>query len=129
MNGDPEPLRWLALAIAPEKLPAALAALNGERSLAQIFPQAAILHLYPDGGQDRIPVAQIELLLQAARIPHLLDRLRAAAVLDPAPDRAVLIRPLAAGPRDCIVLPAPATAPYAQIVRWRGPRGEWREER
>lgn len=123
MQGDPEPWRWLALAIAPEKLSAALAALNGERSLAQVFPQAAILHLYPDGRQERIPVAQVELLLPPGRIPHLLDRLRAAAVLDPAPDRAVLIRPLgAARQRDCIVLPAPAAAPYAQIVRWRGPK-------
>lgn len=127
MDGDSGTLRWLALAIAQDRVSAALAALNGERGLAQLYPRAAIVRLYPDGRQDRFLIAQLELLLAPARVAGLAQRFRAAGVLAPAADHAILIGPQAgASQRDCLVLPAPAGAPYAQVIRWRGPRRDQR---
>ncbi|MGH9507639.1 MAG: hypothetical protein ACRD13_12010 [Terriglobales bacterium] len=120
MLRDPDSWRWLSLAIAPQKLPAALATLNGERRLARIYPHAAILHLYRDGRQERIPVAQLELALPPATIPQLLTRLESTGTLDPAAGGPIILPLAAAREAACMVLPAPASAPYVQIVRWRG---------
>ncbi|MGH9535545.1 MAG: hypothetical protein ACRD2E_11885 [Terriglobales bacterium] len=120
MPGDASGWRWVALAVEPIQIPATLAALDGDGGTALTYPDAGILRLYADGRQERIGVAQVELVLPAARIPAMLRRLRAAGVLREEPDRAPLIRRLSEpAQRDCWVLPAPPSAPYAHIVRWR----------
>ena len=123
MQTDARCLRWVALAVDRKQLHRALAALAGEVGAAQAYPEAAIVRLYADGRQERIRVAQIELVLAPARIPEILRRLANAGVLGTDPDRAPLIRDLdEAGARDCQVFPAPPDAPYAHVVRWRGER-------
>ena len=123
MQTDARSLRWVALAVDRKQLHRALALVAGEVGAAQAYPEAAIVRLYADGRQERIRVAQIELVLAPARIPDILQRLTNAGVLGTDPDRAPLIRDLdEAGARDCQVFPAPAEAPYAHVVRWRGAR-------
>ena len=123
MHTDASSLRWVALAVDRKQLETALGALAGEAGAAKAYPEAAIVRLYADGRQEHIRVAQIELVLAPARIPDILQRLANAGVLGTDPDRAPLIRDLdEAGARDCQVFPAPADAPYAHVVRWRGER-------
>ncbi len=126
MHTDASSLRWVALAVDRKQLETALGALAGEAGAAKAYPEAAIVRLYADGRQEHIRVAQIEMVLAPARIPHILRRLESAGVLGTDPDCVPLIRNIdATGARDCQVFPAPSDAPYAHVVRWRGEQ-RWR---
>lgn len=115
-------LRCVALAVEPSQLESTLETLAQAPAPIdpQIYPHAAITHLYADGRSEQCPIVQIEFVARLEHIASILEKLQAAGKLAPAKDRMVIIRGLASSlGSDCQIFPAGAKAPYSHFVRWR----------